>query len=257
MSRLIALGILLATLSSTGCVGWGPCGNECFQGPFRSAAQGICSTCEDNCCNCDGYNPPFGNLRRTLACGSGCGEIYYGDWLSNPPNACNECDARGIAYGANSRVPWLCNWWWRPMGRRYRPMGQGYGNPWRATHPGMADYGYRQGLIPRGGFMEDPCGCSSCETGCSSGCLNGDCAPNAPVEHRLKPIPKGSTSASPISKRAMEVNYQSPLVRNSRIRTARANQSIAKATIKPRQPDTTVKNVSVAKYSRLRQQSLR
>ena len=92
------------------------------------ASCGTHSDCGDHCNNCDGYNGPFGTVRKTLACGSGCGEIYYGDWVSNPPNTCNECDATGYSRGVNGRIPWLSNpfaFW----GYQYRPNGGGYGKP--------------------------------------------------------------------------------------------------------------------------------
>ena len=223
LSRLCVFGIVLTAISTSGCVGWGPNGCEQFRGPFRGMVEGLCSSCGEDCCNCDGYNPPFGNIRRTLACGSGCGEIYYGDWVSNPPNSCNECDARGYAYGINSRFPWLCNywrWWWRPLGVQYRPNG-GYGNPYRCAHPGLGDYGYRTWPL-----LGDPCGCGGgCESGCSPGCAKGDCAPNAPAGPNLKPIPNNATSARATG--SVRVNYESPLIRSSRMRKAIANRRAA------------------------------
>lgn len=216
MSRpLFYCGVLFATLLHTGCVGWGPCGDEQFRGPFRGALEGMASTCGDHCGNCDGYYRPPGSIRQALACGSGCGEIYYGEWVSNPPNTCNECDARGFAYGANGRYPWLSGLW-APWGVKYRPDGGGYGNPYRATHPGLADYGgYRPGLWGRYRFAAD---CGSCGTGMSPGCATGNCAPNAPVGEHLMPIPDDASAQGylPAPTRSHRVNYESPLLRGAR-----------------------------------------
>ncbi len=208
MNRFFAIGILILTTSFSGCVGWGPNGNEQFIGPLSGAMSGVCTTCDDHCHNCDGYNPPFGNVRKTLACGSGCGEIYYGEWLSNPPNTCNECDARGHAFGMNARIPWLCNPF-HPWGFKYRENGAGYGNPLRGTHRGLGDYGgYRAGYWNRVGVA------GNCSSGCGSGkcatgnCGTGNCAPNAPKDGgKLKPIPQSKNQP------AKQVNYVSPLVK--------------------------------------------
>ena len=158
------LAILLVLPLLTGCVGWGPCGSEQFVGPLHNTIG--CGGCDDgHCHNCDGYNPPFGSVRKTLACGSGCGEVYYGEWLSNPPNTCNDCDARGFAYGTNPRIPWL----WQPFrvfGYKYGHSG-GYGNPnWRAwwgtQGSGYGD-GYPSAVVPAGGSS---CGgCTDCQSG--------------------------------------------------------------------------------------------
>ena len=204
MNRLLAIGILVTTFSMSGCVGWGPCGNEQFVGPFAGTLEGVCTTCDDHCGSCDGCLPVFGNLRKTLACGSGCGEIYYGEWMSNPPNTCNECDARGHAFGAPSRIPWLCNPF--PLwGYQYGQRGGGYGNPLRGTHPGLADYG---GFWP--GYFQ-PVGCVD---GSCGGCASGDCQSNAPETkaQKLKPIPKqnGPTKNRPTGK---QVSHHSPLDR--------------------------------------------
>lgn len=204
MRRLLALAFVISSLFMTGCVGWGPCGDERFVGPLQGAMSDVCTTCNDHCNNCDGYNPPFGNLRRTLACGSGCGEIYYGEWVSNPPNTCNECDARGFAYGINARVPWLCNAWFLPWGVKYRANGEGYGNPLRGVHRGIDQYGgYRSDYWNRIGVVGN--NCSSCSTGCESGCAHGNCAPNAPSGKQLQPVPSKMPKTN-----VQKVNYSSP-----------------------------------------------
>jgi hypothetical protein len=61
-----------------------------------------CSGCAvDHCGGCDDCGPrpipngPLEELRamhRSLICGGGCGEVYYGEWFSTPPNCCDPCD---------------------------------------------------------------------------------------------------------------------------------------------------------------------
>ncbi len=190
MKKLIAIGLLLISLNLSGCVGWGPQGCEQFNGPIRAVGKGVlnagcasCGThsgCGDHCNNCEGYNGPFGTVRKTLACGSGCGEIYYGDWLSNPPNTCNECDATGYARGVNARMPWLCNpfaFW----GYQYRPNSGGYGNPLRGAVWGYGQYGTHGHGVGCGGV--------GCGSGCND-CGSGGYGPSAPaIEGEIAPIP--------------------------------------------------------------------
>ncbi|MDB4650301.1 hypothetical protein OAE37_00915 [Pirellulaceae bacterium] len=216
MKKLIAIGLLLISLNLSGCVGWGPQGCEQFHGPIRAVGNGVldagcasCGThsdCGDHCNNCDGYNGPFGTVRKTLACGSGCGEIYYGDWVSNPPNTCNECDATGYSRGVNGRIPWLSNpfaFW----GYQYRPNGGGYGNPLRGAVWGYGRYGAHWDGVGCGGV------------GCNSGC--SDCGRHAQVyEGEIAPIPAqqpevmkkqvNRPSAQSRPSRTRQVSYDAP-----------------------------------------------
>lgn len=78
--------IMLATIAmaASGCCG--PIGPGCV---------------ESGCYDCDGtytnpipYGPldSFRNLKRNLICGGGgCGETYYGEWISTPPDCVDPC----------------------------------------------------------------------------------------------------------------------------------------------------------------------
>lgn len=66
-----------------------------------AAAMTGCVAGGGHCGACDGgYGPrvPQGplaaahNWRKNLICGNGCGEIYYGDYINNPPDCCDPCD---------------------------------------------------------------------------------------------------------------------------------------------------------------------
>ena len=80
MFRLLLATCCLAALASTGCV-LGPCGSHCN--------------------DCDGVGQPhyygagpfesFRAWRRGLTCGSGCGETYYDEWSSTPPDCVDPC----------------------------------------------------------------------------------------------------------------------------------------------------------------------
>jgi hypothetical protein len=62
------------------------------------------------------------HLPSRLACGSGCGEVYWDEWLSDPPDCEDPCDDCGYYVGPRSRLlsplAW-CNLW----GLRSSPCG--------------------------------------------------------------------------------------------------------------------------------------
>jgi len=47
---------------------------------------------------------PIQQLKRTLVCGSGCGETYLGEWISSPPDSCDPC--RGDTWNVASWPLW-------------------------------------------------------------------------------------------------------------------------------------------------------
>ncbi len=61
--------------------GWDPILGSC-------KACGVCGGA------CQGHTPAQ-HLKHTLTCTSGCGEIYWGEWISDPPNDCDPCDDWG------------------------------------------------------------------------------------------------------------------------------------------------------------------
>ncbi|MCO6454231.1 MAG: hypothetical protein J5I93_02845 [Pirellulaceae bacterium] len=55
-------------------------------------------------------------IHRSLTCGGGCGEIYWDEWISDPPDACDPCDCdghwnghRGVRMGLFERLNFLWN----------------------------------------------------------------------------------------------------------------------------------------------------
>ena len=89
--RLASLLIsVTAALMFSGCCCMPPAGG-CFNG-FQTG-------CETDCNECDtpGYGIPRGPLetlhrwRSNLVCGSGCGEIYQGEWRGTPSYGIDSC----------------------------------------------------------------------------------------------------------------------------------------------------------------------
>ena len=89
-------------------VGGGCSGGAC-RGPGGPFAGGACCLClpkpiiwcgEQNECGPAGCQSCAGPtecgilpaMRRCLTCGKGCGEVYLGEWISDPPDCCDPCD---------------------------------------------------------------------------------------------------------------------------------------------------------------------
>jgi hypothetical protein len=94
------------SLAGAGCCcmpnSCGPAGNDlacgCFCLPKPIVWCGDCNecgphgeSCADPCGEC-GIIPA---LIRSRTCGKGCGEIYWGEWYSDPPDCCDPCDDCG------------------------------------------------------------------------------------------------------------------------------------------------------------------
>ena len=168
MSRyfLFLLSALLVSVISVGC-----CGPRC----------GGVTSCND--CDGIGYGEkvipqrPFDRLRNgSLFCGSGCGEVYVDEWLSNPPECCDPCDGADFI-GANSNCHSSCRAaCWQP-GDLLRRMGSGLlGGRYCTGDQSSAD-----------------CGCGGgCDDG---GCSDGSCGGSA-VEYSS---PVEYSTASPVS----------------------------------------------------------
>jgi hypothetical protein len=100
MARWLFASLILALSVSSGCCclpncgGCGSCGGCCFPEPIvwngccNECGPGPCESCADCCGECGIF--PFLNWNKT--CGKGCGEIYWGEWYSDPPDCCDPCD---------------------------------------------------------------------------------------------------------------------------------------------------------------------
>ena len=98
--------VLAACLQATGC-----CGP--MMGPGCGIAGGNCYDCEG------GFGPrhmatgpidALRNARRSLVCGGGCSEVYYGEWMSTPPDCADPCCGSEFVGGATKCAPFC----WQP-----------------------------------------------------------------------------------------------------------------------------------------------
>ncbi len=142
MRSFVLYSVLFACLSAIGCagpMGMGPgCGSYC-----------------DSCNDCEGGFGPrhplasgpidaLRNARRSLTCGGGCGEVYYGEWQNSPPDCVDPCCGSQFVGGAVPCTPFC----WQPG----------------ALIGGLVSnlYGYRfDDCGCDGGYVSD-CGCSDC-----------------------------------------------------------------------------------------------
>jgi hypothetical protein len=120
---------------------------------------GNCSECGPNDCESCACPSDCGILsfcRWNKSCGKGCGEIYYGEWYSDPPDCCDPCDQ---CFGQ----------WTGPHGYcRLGPM----------QHLLAAFHGYKYCPKPCcddwcGGFCNKPA-CTSCGGGGCASCGGGE-----------------------------------------------------------------------------------
>jgi hypothetical protein len=117
-----ALSVAAVVLLTAGGCACGPCGGACAGGacgpilpqPIRYPGSQDCEGCNSTFAWC---RPPGGRAVAGGACGScattgspcggcgilnflrcrmtackGCGEVYYGEWVSDPPDCCDPCD---------------------------------------------------------------------------------------------------------------------------------------------------------------------
>lgn len=114
MRSMLIVGLLVCVMAGGGCCTMcNPCGQGCFDyAPNCGASCGYCGTCS-SCSPCDvGCGAPCsgGPVRwalgvlgfRCFGCCNGCGEEYWGDWCSSPPDCCDPCDQCGNYVGGYS-----------------------------------------------------------------------------------------------------------------------------------------------------------
>ena len=107
MSRFAASLVVLASVSCLlGChvldTPYVPSGHHVGRDPVL----GSCGTCGVCGGGCQGHTPA-GYLGHKLTCSSGCGEIYWGPWLNDPPADCDPCDDCGNWVGERCCPPKL------------------------------------------------------------------------------------------------------------------------------------------------------
>jgi hypothetical protein len=95
------------------------CGSSCDGDCGEPVVDDCGDACGDPCSPCHGGW--FSPIMYMLGCGSGCGEVYWDEWISDPPECCDPCDNCGNWIGQ----PDWCRWHGSPLHRR---------NLWGARH---------------------------------------------------------------------------------------------------------------------------
>lgn len=133
------IGLLLACLALSGCVsphayyGDDGCGGPyAVSGRYADYGDAACGNCEPGapaCGPCGAAEPcavaaPAGPLRRMLTCNAGCGDLYFGEWQYDPPDACDPCNNHGDFVGPVCCGPSCWQRFWRGVhGVRGGPVG--------------------------------------------------------------------------------------------------------------------------------------
>lgn len=167
-SVMLSISLLAALVS--GC-----CSIDQVYHPTGSCGDGwdpVFGSCHD-CGGDTGCNEhsPCQDARHMLTCASGCGEIYWGEWLSDPPDPCDPCDGCGNWIGPRCCPP---PWW----------------AAFKCGAPGW--WGWRCG--PSASCC-DGSGCDSCMEGDESDVWEGTEILNGPEV--LEEIPPGAQQPQP------------------------------------------------------------
>ena len=66
----------------------------CGDGGEYGASCGTDCTQKASCCGKGGAARPrlLSKLHNYFWCANGCGEVYVGEWISDPPDCCDPCD---------------------------------------------------------------------------------------------------------------------------------------------------------------------
>lgn len=175
MSKHLACGALLLAigLSSSGCclTQHGACGTGFGCDSGGPAGYETCGECQPGMC----HHPwLWARAKSALTCGAGCGDVYTGEWASDPPScggpwqgACDSSDC-GDCCGFWNPLRGLAHLW----GYRYAPAGYGMGY----------DMGYDEG----------------CDEGCD------DCAESYEMYDSMEPVEEVHEETLPVPKPDVE-----------------------------------------------------
>lgn len=99
MARWLLTLIVVTLSASSGCCCFscqgGSCGQCCFCLPKPIVWDGCCNDCGPHGQPCGSQCGTCGILPWLIygkTCGKGCGDIYWGEWVSDPPDCCDPCD---------------------------------------------------------------------------------------------------------------------------------------------------------------------
>lgn len=104
-ARLLAALVVCSLAAGAGCCCYQTCGDPCggpgcktccFSLPKPIVWNGACNECGpgpcESCADCPSDCGIVPLLLRSRTCGKGCGEVYWGEWVSDPPDCCDPCD---------------------------------------------------------------------------------------------------------------------------------------------------------------------
>lgn len=149
----IWLSMLVAVLLFTGCAahrgGCSGCDSLDCGVVHEPCGCDTCTVVEPPCDGCDGYGcdsclhaqGPLEHLFSHSAGCRGCGEVYWGPWISDPPDRFDPCDCSGQWIGKGGPAHW-------------------YGG---FIHGFRSWGGYRHNEFP--GHHQPGCGCDDCGHG--------------------------------------------------------------------------------------------
>ena len=105
LNRLLSCCLLAAlTAFTAGCActhpGMAPMAGGC--GDCTAASCGDCGPCGGGCYP----GPILRGLGSLFSCHGGCGEVYYDEWCSDPPDCCDPCNSCGDYTGYGCCSPW-------------------------------------------------------------------------------------------------------------------------------------------------------
>ncbi len=159
MVRFAFLFLGVIAMATSGCCGPRGCGTGCRSGQCSALLAG-------------GPLAAARNARRSLICGSGCGEAYIGEWISTPPDCSDPCCDDQFVGGAVKARPFS-----RPRGALLRGL---YGSRGYSAEAGSTSCGCGESACGScasggcsatehivtdynpGGVKESGCGCASC-----------------------------------------------------------------------------------------------
>ena len=210
MTRTIAIAALLAgMMSSAGCC------LDCLHSPgdrplTRAMAGGPCAICGGGCgakcrkvhggdcgdsCGHHGVRQgPIDDCHDGAACGSGCGEVYWDEWVSDPPDCVDPCDDCGNWIGHQPCAGPIRDSWLSLLGSHRRGK-HGHGR----KHAACGATGCAAGGCEAAGHCESCAGCGHDGGEPVDGILYDE---NMPYEYESMPPIPSLPKAAPVQKKA-------------------------------------------------------
>ncbi len=176
----------------------------CCCGPYGACGGGGIGECTTGCNDCEGVGvggPPMAygpihhltQMRKSLVCGTGCGEVYYGEWRSTPPDACDPCCDDQFVGGAVPCRPFC--WQWQPGQFLFGKLGSLYGKRFCEGCGNTFD-ACGCNFLGSPGHVTSHCGCdgSVAAGNGGSGCATCNSSSSSPTATRIAAPPQPTSS---------------------------------------------------------------